>query len=50
MNPDTKEFEPITEKTPEDWPRFHIGEEFELNGVKMRVRKVTKKDVILRPV
>jgi hypothetical protein len=50
MSPDTKLFEPETENTPGDWPRFSINQEFELNGVKMRVRKITKKDVILRPL
>lgn len=50
MNPETKRFEPETVRTPDDWPRFHIGEEFTLNGVRMRVRKVTRKDIVLRPV
>ena len=29
---------------------FRVGEEFELHGLKMRVRKITKKDIVLRPV
>ena len=49
MNPETKQFEPITLETPGNWPRFKVGEEFELNGVKMCIRKITKKDIILRP-
>jgi len=49
MNPETKKFEPETVRTPDNWPRFSIGEEFTLNGVVMVVRKVTKKDIVLRP-
>ena len=29
---------------------FRVGEEFELHGLKMRLRKITKKDIVLRPV
>lgn len=50
MNPETKRFEPETVRTPEGWPRFAVGERFTLKGVTMQVRKVTRKDVILRPV
>lgn len=52
MQPVTKEFHHETPEKllPEDWPRFHIGQEFTLNNVKMRIRKITRKDIILRPV
>jgi hypothetical protein len=50
VNPETKEFIPVSPSTPPEWPRFHVGQEFILNGVTMRVRKITKKDVFLRPV
>jgi hypothetical protein len=56
MNPDTREFVEMTDenlsKHPEmtDWKRFSVGERFELHGVTMEVRKITKKDVLLRPV
>lgn len=50
MNPETKRFEPETVRTPDGWPRFRVGEVFTLNGVRMRVRKVTNKDLVLRPV
>ena len=56
MNPDTQEFVQMTDENllrhPEmsDWKRFHVGERFELNGVAMEVRKITKKDVLLRPI
>lgn len=49
MNPETRTFEPETAATPEGWPRFSVGEEFTLKGVVMVVRKVTKKDIVLRP-
>lgn len=55
MNPDTHEFTQMTDenlhKHPEmvDWKQFRIGEEFELNGIKMQIRKITKKDILLRP-
>lgn len=29
---------------------FTIGQIFVLNGVRMKIRKITKRDVILRPV
>ena len=54
MDPNTKEFMPLTEETDTaerlNWPRFKVGEIHTLNGIKMKVRKVTKKDVVLRPV
>ena len=50
MNPKTYEFEPETTNTPEDWKRLSIGQTFTINGVLMKIRKVTKKDIILRPV
>ena len=55
MNPDTYRFESITEdqsrSTPYDkWKQFRIGEILEINGVRMRVRKITNKDIVLRPV
>ena len=50
MNPETYEFEAVDEDTPDEWPRFKINEVVSVNGVEMRVRKITKKDIILRPV
>ena len=50
MNPETKRFEPETERTPDNWPRFKVGQLFTLNDVRMKIRKVTKKDIVLRPV
>lgn len=52
MDPATKEFEPIEkpEDAPNGWPVFSVGQRVTLNGVEMAIRKVTKKDVILRPV
>lgn len=53
MNPETKRFEPVVEPRPEStrhWPTFRIGEVVEVGGVKMRVRKFTRKDMILRPL
>jgi len=50
MNPETKDFEPEVEGTPEDWPRFKVGQKFYNYYVEFRIRKITKKDIILRPV
>jgi hypothetical protein len=50
MDPETKEFLPETKETPDDHPRFHVGDDWEMNGVLMRIRKITKKDIVLRPV
>jgi len=50
MNPETYEFEPVTDETPDDWVRFSIGEEVTINGVQCRIRKITKKDIIVRPI
>ncbi len=30
--------------------KVHVGLEFELEGVKFRVRKVTHKDIVCRPI
>jgi len=35
---------------PKDWPIFAVGEILEIKGQKMRIRKITKKDIILRSV
>lgn len=59
MNPDSKEFEEIigdydkiVSERPEvkDWKKFHIGEEIEVKGEMFRIRKITKKDLIIRPI
>lgn len=55
MNPETKEFEQMPEVVSLDdrrlqWPQFKIGQPVEINGVQFAIRKVTKKDVILRPI
>jgi tartrate dehydratase beta subunit/fumarate hydratase class I family protein len=49
MNPETRTFEPETVETPEAWNRFSVGDKFTLNGVIMVIRKITKKDIVLRP-
>lgn len=52
MNPQTMEFEPETTETPRppDWKRFTVGDPVMVNGVPMTIRKITKKDLLLRPV
>ena len=66
MNPDTKEFEEIGkqyatledlyEERPEtrNWKKFKIGERIEVKGAFgtewFTIRKITKKDLILRPM
>ena len=32
------------------WKTFGVGDEFRANGVRFRVRKVTKKDIIIRAI
>ena len=59
MNPDTKEFEEIHQELAElyqerpetrDWKKFKIGEHVEIKGETFYVRKITKKDLIIRPL
>jgi len=53
MNPDTKTFHPEVQHGPDlppSWPRLKIGDVINVRGWGYRVRKITKKDVILRPV
>jgi len=55
MNPETNPFERLPDETSADdprpdWLQFHEGEIILLKGTVFRVRKVTQKDVVLRPV
>ena len=55
MNPETQEFEPVKGKIIEGrdergWPVFTIGQQITLNGVHLRLRKISRKDLIFRPV
>ena len=53
MNPETKQFAPISDPVPEEkknWKRFAVGDEVEVHGVPCRIRKITTKDLVLRPV
>lgn len=44
-------FTPIEDrKAPNGWPEFTVGEEIEMHGVILRVRKVARRDIVLRPV
>lgn len=54
MNSHTEQFEPIIDENKEqaereDWYTVSIGDKCEINGIKCRVRKITKKDIICRP-
>ncbi len=54
-NPDTEEFEKIEKKEYEEALEkglqvFAVGEVFSLRDLPMKVRKITKKDLILRPM
>ena len=58
MNPKTKEFEEIKEDYEEllairpeieKWKKFHIGELVTIKETVFKIRKITKKDLILRP-
>jgi hypothetical protein len=48
MKPKLKK--PGEKMSPNEWPAFSVGQEFVLNGVRVKVRKLTKKDIILRRV
>lgn len=50
MNPETLKFEPVTRCTPEDWKRLFLGQEIDVGGIPCRIRKITRKDIVLRPV
>lgn len=55
MNPETKHFERVPDKfeakdARKDWPQFSVGFTFDLDGVKFRIRKITNKDIVIRPV
>ena len=50
MNPETLEFEPVNSCTPSDWKRLFLGQQAEVGGILCRIRKITRKDIILRPV
>ena len=48
-----KEFEAIPQDdedfNPSGWTTYHVGEIIELKDKKYKVRKITKKDLVLRP-
>ena len=55
MNPVTKEWEKVedADNLPEekqDWLKLYIGEEVQIKGRMFKVRKITKKDVVLRGI
>lgn len=50
MNPETKRFEPVTQDTPDNFYQVAVGDKCEINGIKCRIRKITKKDIICRPI
>lgn len=59
MNPKSKQFEMIEQDLDElykerpetkDWKKFRIGEQIEVKGEPFLIRKITKKDIIIRPM
>jgi hypothetical protein len=57
MDTSTNRFHEVTEKVerkieedPARWRLFSIGQEIVIEGWRYRVRKVTAKDLVLRPV
>ena len=50
MNPNTEEFEPVHKNTPDEWYKVNVGDECKINGILCKVRKITKKDIIVRPL
>ena len=54
QNEDERIFEMIPEDTeeynPQGWTTHQVGETIEIKGRKFKIRKITKKDLVLRPV
>jgi len=50
MNPDTRTFENETDATPRDWIRFGVGEILTIKGISMEIKKITKRDLTIRPL
>lgn len=50
MHPQTLKFSRETAETPPSHTRFAVGEHVEVNGVPFRIRKITAKDIVIRPV
>jgi len=47
MNPETREFEPLTDATPKGWARFEVGERIAFRGWWWRVEKCSGGEVVL---
>jgi len=50
MNPETLEFQPTTSSVPKGWLVFNVGDTLTIKDMVFRIRKITKKDIIIRPV
>lgn len=55
MDPHKEQFVPITEDNREQaeeekWFILNVGDDCEINGIKCKIRKITKKDIICRPI
>lgn len=55
QNPETGRLEPITKERSEvegaaGKPVFHVGEIVQVNGGWFRIRKITRKDLVLRGI
>lgn len=50
MNPEKEIFEPVTTDMSENWFRITVGQECEIAGIKCKVWKVTRKDIVCRPI
>ena len=59
MNTDTGTFHEIDEndnikgtlkRVPTEWLRFTVGQLVDIDGHKFKIRKITGKDLVLRPV
>jgi hypothetical protein len=49
MNPDTHQFEAVTEETPKEWDRFEIGEVITIKNTKFVIQSIGKGRLNLRP-
>lgn len=54
MNPETNRFERVPKVVANNdpraqWAQFRVGDEVEINGVLFAIRKITPKDLVLRP-
>lgn len=49
-DPDREAFRPVELPVPDKCTVFGIGERFTIKGIEMRIKKITSRDIVLRPL